>query len=107
MIRRAVSCSEGEEARREEVRVDGLFPEGVRDGVGLVDDLEGLVDEVRGGESERDLGRKRVIRRRFHVRIPRTRSRNTTIHASRPFREMIPRRKISRNDWETTERGAV
>ena len=68
-----MSCSEGEEARREEVRVDGLFPEGVRDGVGLVDDLEGLVDEVRGGESERDLGRKRVIRRRFNVRIPRAR----------------------------------
>ncbi len=29
-----------------------------------------------------------------------------SIHASRPFREMIARPKISRNEWKTAERGA-
>ena len=36
----------------------------------------------------------------------RARSRNN-VHASRPFREMITRPKISQNEWETTEIGAV
>ena len=35
----------------------------------------------------------------------RARSRSN-VHASRPFREMIARRKISQNEWKTTERGA-
>ena len=30
-----------------------------------------------------------------------------SIHASRPSREMIARREISRSEWKTTERGAV
>ena len=49
-----------------------------------------------------DLGRKRVIQRRFNVGVPRARSRKDS-HASRPFREMITRPKISRNEWKTTE----
>ena len=49
-----------------------------------------------------DRGRTRVIQRRFNVSVPRARFGNS-IHASRPFREMIARPKISRNEWKTAE----
>ena len=48
-----------------------------------------------------DLGGKRV---RFNASVPRARAfRRKSIHASRPFREMIARPKISRNEWKTAE----
>ena len=53
-----------------------------------------------------DLGGKRVIQVRFNVSVPRARVPNKSIHASRPFREMIARPKISRNEWKTAEIGA-
>ena len=57
---------------------------------------------------ERDLGRKRVIQRRFNVSVPLARVPEKTHRPfERPFREMIARRNISRNEWKTTERGAV
>ena len=50
-----------------------------------------------------DLGRKRVIQRRFSVGVPRARVPGKKVHASRPFREMITRRKVSQNEWKTIE----
>ena len=60
----------------------------------------GVVERV-----ERRLGRKRVIQLRFKLSVPRARV-PQSIHASRPFREMISRPKISRNEWKTGEIGA-
>ena len=54
----------------------------------------------------RRLGSKRVIQRRFNVSVPRARVPKKSIHASRPFREMIARPKISRIEWKTAEIGA-
>ena len=47
-----------------------------------------------------------MIRRRFNVGVPRARVPEKNIHASRPFREMITRPEISRNEWKATEIGA-
>ena len=48
-------------------------------------------------------GSKRVIKRRFKVSVPRARVPKKSIHASRPFREMIARPKISQNEWKPAE----
>ena len=50
-----------------------------------------------------DQGRTRVIQRLFNVSVPRARVPEKSIHASRAFREMIARPKISRNEWKTAE----
>ena len=49
----------------------------------------------------------RVTRRCFDAGRPRARVPGTNMHASRPFREMIARRTISRKEWKPTERGAL
>jgi len=55
-----------------------------------------------------DLGGKRAMRVRFDASVPRARAfRRKSIHASRPFREMIARPHISRNEWNTAGIGAV
>ena len=46
------------------------------------------------------------MRRRFDVRVPRARVPGKSVRASRPFRAMIARPKISRNEWNTAEIGA-
>ena len=66
----------------------------------LRSDGELRVTEVK---SRFDQGRKRVIQRRFNVSVPRARVPKTSTYASRPFREMIARPKISQNEWKTAE----
>ena len=52
----------------------------------------------------RHLGGNGEMQRRFDGSVPRVPPKS--IHASRPFREMIARPKVSRNEWDTAEIGA-
>ena len=63
-----------------------------------IDDATGL-PTCRPGQ---DKGDSTSLQRECSAR---TRS-GKSIHASRPFREMIARPKISRNEWKPAERGA-
>jgi tRNA-splicing endonuclease subunit Sen2 len=51
-------------------------------------------------------GQEKSASSSLHHECSRARAFRKSIHASRPFREMIARPKISRNEWKTTEIGA-
>ena len=121
--RHALGDGREAEIREAEVRVDVD-----EDVLGLdvaVDDAAGVAVRERAEELGRqalgdadDVAERPLVERAPRVRrlggnrviptldVPRARVPKEDVYASRPFREMIARRKLSRNEWETTERGA-
>ena len=79
-----------------------LAPRRVRDAEVAVEAHDDVADahaRVRGrGRHNLHLGGNREIQRRFDASVPRARVPEKNIHASRPFREMIARPKIRRNE---------
>ena len=83
----------------------GQRPVRAEHGVAAADERRGVARDLERGVADEPGRAKRdstSLRRECSARA---RS-GESIHASRPFREMIARPKISRNEWKTAERGA-